>query len=143
MRVADILDRKGTKTVTVTRTETVRRVVDILRENRFGALVVSPDGQQIQGIVSERDVVRALGVEVDLLDRPVSEIMTETVVTCAPEDRIDQLMTMMTENRIRHLPVDIDGVLSGLVSIGDVVKYRVTELENETRQMQEYIHHGR
>lgn len=143
MRVAEILERKGTKTVTVTRTDTVGRAVEILREHGFGALVVSSDGRKIEGIVSERDVVRALGVRDNLLDTPVSEIMTEHVITCTPSDRIDHLMSMMTEKRIRHLPVDVDGALSGLVSIGDVVKYRVSELEDETEVIHNYIQHGR
>ena len=143
MRVAQILERKGTETVTVRRTDTVGRAVEILRERGFGALVVSEDGRSIDGIVSERDVVRALGLRDDLLAAPVSDIMTERVVTCSPEDRVDRLMSMMTDNRIRHLPVDVDGVLSGLVSIGDVVKHRVSELEGEAQLVQEYIHHGR
>ncbi len=143
MRVAEILERKGTKTVTVTKTDTVNKAVEILREHGFGALVVSSDGQRIEGIVSERDIVRALGLRDDLLDMPVSEIMTEHVFTCSPADQVDGLMSMMTDKRIRHLPVEIDGALSGLISIGDVVKHRVSELEDEARHMQEYIHHGR
>ena len=143
MRVADILRRKGTKTVTVRHDDSVARAVEILRDEGFGALVVSSDGTAIEGIVSERDVVRALGLRPDLLDLPVSEIMTAKVFTCVPDDKVDELMSMMTEKRIRHLPVEVDGKLSGLVSIGDVVKHRVTELENETQAMQEYIHHGR
>ncbi len=143
MRVAEILERKGTKTVTVAKTDTVGRAVEVLREHGFGALVVSSDGKKIEGIISERDVVRALGLREDLLDLPVSEIMTEKVFTCTRSDRIDSLMSMMTDKRIRHLPVEVDGVLSGLVSIGDVVKHRVSELEDETQVMQDYIHHGR
>ena len=143
MRVTEILDRKGTKTVTVAKTDTVGRAVEVLREHGFGALVVSSDGKKIEGIISERDVVRALGLREDLLDLPVSEIMTEKVFTCTRSDRIDSLMSMMTDKRIRHLPVEVDGVLSGLVSIGDVVKHRVSELEQETQVMQDYIHHGR
>lgn len=143
MRVAEILKRKGTKTATVAPTDTVGTAVDILRELGFGALVVSEDGRSIGGIISERDVVRALGITENLLDLPVSTIMTEKVFTCSPTDRIDSLMAMMTEKRIRHLPVNVDGVLSGLISIGDVVKYRVSELEDETQVMHEYIHHGR
>ncbi len=143
MRVAEILKQKGTKTATVKPTDTVGLAVDILREHGFGALVVSENGRTIDGIISERDVVRALGLRADLLDMAVSEIMTEKVFTCSPADQVDGLMSMMTEKRIRHLPVNVDGVLSGLISIGDVVKYRVSELEGETQLMQEYIHHGR
>ncbi len=143
MRVSDILGRKGTKTATVKPTDTVGRAVEILREHGFGALVVSDNGRSIDGIVSERDIVRALGVTEGLLELPVADIMTRKVFTCAPNDLIDGLMNMMTEKRIRHLPVDIDGELSGLVSIGDVVKHRVSELEDEKQVMHEYIHHGR
>lgn len=143
MRVAEILERKGNKTVTIRQTDSVSRAVEILREHGFGALVISSDGAAIEGIISERDVVRALGLRDDLLDLPVSEIMTKKVYTCSPGDRLDGLMSMMTERRIRHLPVEVDGVLSGLISIGDVVKYRVIELEDETQVMQDYIHHGR
>lgn len=143
MRVAEILERKGNKTVTIKQTDSVSRAVEILREHGFGALVISSDGAAIEGILSERDVVRALGLRDDLLDLPVSEIMTRKVFTCSPGDRLDGLMAMMTERRIRHLPVEVNGVLSGLISIGDVVKYRVIELEDETQAMQDYIHHGR
>lgn len=143
MRVAEILERKGTKTVTVAKTDTVGRAVDVLREHGFGALVVSSDGSQIEGIISERDIVRALGLHPDVMVIPVSEIMTEHVFTCGPDDQVDSLMSMMTDKRIRHLPVEVSGVLSGLISIGDVVKHRVSELEDETRLMQDYIHHGR
>ncbi len=143
MKVAEILGRKGDKTVTVTAADSVGTAVAILREHGFGALVVSPDGASIEGIISERDIVRALGQRPDLLNLPVSEIMTDRVLTCSLDDEVDSLMSKMTDKRIRHLPVEVDGVLSGLISIGDVVKHRVSELENETRAMQEYIHHGR
>ncbi|MEM7324348.1 MAG: CBS domain-containing protein [Actinomycetota bacterium] len=143
MRVAEILDRKGNNTVTIKQTDPVGHAVEVLREHGFGALVISSDGLEIEGIISERDIVRALGVRDDLLDMPVSEIMTRKVYTCSPGDRLDGLMGMMTERRIRHLPVESNGVLSGLISIGDVVKYRVIELEDETQAMQDYIQHGR
>lgn len=143
MRVAEILERKGTLTVTVQRSDSVNRAVDVLREYGFGALVVSSDGKSIDGIVSERDIVRALGLREDLLDMSVADIMTSRVFTCQPDDRLDELMAMMTERRIRHLPVEIDGRLAGLISIGDVVKYRLSELEDEAAAMVDYIHHGR
>lgn len=143
MRVAEILRRKGADTVTVPPDASVNRVVELLREHGYGALVVSSDGTTIEGIISERDIVRALGLRSDLLDMAVSEIMTSPVITCGPDDRTVGLMDLMTEKRIRHLPVEIDGRLSGLVSIGDVVKHRVSELETEKEVMEEYIHHGR
>ncbi len=143
MQVAEMLRHKGTHTVTVLPEASVNQAVELLREYGYGALVVSSDETTIEGIVSERDIVRALGLRSDLLDLPVSDIMTSPVFTCAPSDRTDRLMALMTEKRIRHLPVEIDGRLSGLISIGDVVKYRVSELETETQAMQEYIQHGR
>lgn len=143
MRVAEILQRKGTHTATVPPDASVNRAVEMLREHGFGALVVSADETSIDGIVSERDIVRALGIRSDLLDLPVSDIMTSPVFTCAPDDQTEALMELMTEKRIRHVPVDIDGRLSGLISIGDVVKYRVSELESETKAIKDYIQHGR
>lgn len=144
MQVADILRVKGTAVATVEPEATVQRVVDTLRQWGIGALVVSGDGERIEGIVSERDIVRALGhSELDLLSRPVSTVMTDQVRCCSPADRVEDLMGLMTEHRIRHLPVEADGRLVGIVSIGDVVKTRVTELESEARTLEEYIHHGR
>jgi CBS domain-containing protein len=143
MRVTDIIRRKGDRTVTVKPGDSIARAVEVLRDNGFGALVVSEDGIGIEGIVSERDIVRALGLRSDLLDLPVSDIMTPDVFTCSPDDQVEHLMAMMTEHRIRHLPVETGGRLSGLISIGDVVKVRVSELENEAQALQDYIHHGR
>lgn len=143
MRVAEILRKKGNHTVTLPPEASVNQAVELLREHGYGALVITSDGETIEGIVSERDIVRALGLRSDLLDMRVAEIMTSPVFTCEPDHRTDELMDLMTERRIRHLPVEIDGRLSGLVSIGDVVKYRVSELETEAQAMQEYIQHGR
>jgi len=109
-----------------------------------GALVVSDDGRRIEGIVSERDVVRRLAERGELvLSDQVATVMTAQVRTCAPEDAAEDLMRLMTEHRIRHLPVSVDDTLVGIVSIGDVVKWRVTELEDETRQLHDYITTGR
>jgi len=144
MRVADILKRKGALVATVPPNARVSDAVTALHERGIGAVVVSDDGKAIDGILSERDIVRALhrtGAEV--LDHAIAEIMTSNVVTCAAEDRVDAMMSLMTENRIRHLPVAADGRLVGIISIGDVVASRVAELENETRAMEEYIQHGR
>ena len=144
MRVAEILNRKGSDVATVTPEATIGAAVETLRHHGIGAVVVSVDGSSVDGILSERDVVRALDTStVDLLERPVSEVMTGGVVTCSPGDTIESLMSLMTEKRIRHLPVVRDGGLVGIVSIGDVVKHRVSQLEDETRLMEEYIHHGR
>lgn len=109
-----------------------------------GALVVSSDGRQIEGIVSERDLVRRLAERGDhMLTEPVAALMTAEVQTSAPDDHVEDLMRRMTEHRTRHLPVTVDGVLAGIVSIGDVVKWRVTELEDEARQLHDYITTGR
>lgn len=145
MRVADVLRTKGDLVATVAPDAPIATAVDTLNELGIGAVVVSADGQRIAGILSERDIVRALGgpATSDVLALPVSDIMTAEVVTCRPNDRIQRLMELMTQRRIRHLPVEIDGRLAGIVSIGDVVASRLSELEAETRVMEEYIHHGR
>ncbi len=145
MQVAEILAKKGEKVATIAPDEPIGAACDVLREHGVGALVVSNDGSSIEGILSERDIVRALtdAPSADLRQRPCSEIMTTSVVTCGPTDRTEQLMSLMTERRIRHIPVTIDDALAGIVSIGDVVKIRLAELEDETRAMEEYIQHGR
>ena len=144
MQVGDILRQKGTAVATIHPGATVAEAVGALRQWSVGALVVSADGRTIDGIVSERDIVRALGgPRRTLLDQLVDSIMTTPVRTCGPTDRVESLMALMTENRIRHLPVEVDGRLAGIVSIGDVVKSRLTELEHETRALEEYLHHGR
>jgi CBS domain-containing protein len=147
MQVGDILRQKGTAVATIQPEATVAEAVGALRQWSVGALVVSADGRTIDGIVSERDIVRALGgPRRTLLDQVVDSIMTTPVSTCGPTDRVEELMALMalmTENRIRHLPVEVDGRLGGIVSIGDVVKSRLTELEHEARALEEYLHHGR
>jgi CBS domain-containing protein len=145
MQVAQILKKKGGHVATIPPDAPIGRACDMLRSIGVGALVVSVDGASIDGIVSERDIVRALTTtpSTDLRLRPCSEIMTSEVITCEPDDRIEQLMSLMTERRIRHLPVVVDAELTGIVSIGDIVKWRLHELEDETRLLEEYIHHGR
>ncbi|WP_328402553.1 CBS domain-containing protein [Nocardia sp. NBC_00403] len=140
MRIAEILRRKGTEVATVPPDTTVRNLLAALAEYNIGAVVVSPDGSRIAGIVSERDVVRSLHARgADLLDTRVSEIMTVDVRTCAPDDLVDGLRSTMTEHRIRHLPVVHDGQLIGIVSIGDVVKSAISELANEREHLVEYL----
>ena len=144
MQVGDILRQKGSAVATIHPDATVAEAVEALRQWSVGALVVSADGRTIDGILSERDIVRALGgPRRTLLDQLVSSIMSRPVHTCAPTDRVEALMALMTENRIRHLPVEVNGRLAGIVSIGDVVKHRLTELEQETRVLEDYLHHGR
>ncbi len=140
MHVTEILARKGTEVATVGPDDPVSTAVAALAEFGVGALIVSADGASIDGIVSERDVVRSIGAEgARILDAPVRSIMTADVRTCAPSDTVAQLMGSMTEHRIRHLPVLDDGRLGGVISIGDVVKWRVSELEDEARHIQDYI----
>jgi CBS domain-containing protein len=145
MLVSEILRRKGHDVATVSPDATVASAVEVLRRWGVGALVVAEDEMHVVGIVSERDIVRALGPgpETGVLSQPVSRIMTTEVLTCCPTDRVGQLMVLMTDNRVRHLPVVVDGHLQGIVSIGDVVKSRLSELEDETRALEDYIHHGR
>jgi CBS domain-containing protein len=140
MLVSNLLEGKGTMVVTVTKEATVGDVVADLAHHRVGALVVSPDGVQIQGIVSERDIVKRLSVlHTELLDEPVSSIMSTGVRVCSPDDDVESIMTLMTQQRFRHVPVVQGGRLVGIVSIGDVVKSRIEELEKDRNELMEYI----
>ncbi len=144
MRVSGILASKGATVTTISPTATLADVADVLRLRGVGALVVSTDGRMIDGIITERDVVWRLAERGEIaLGETVTSVMSTDVRTCVPEDASEDLMRLMTEHRIRHLPVTVDGVLSGIVSIGDVVKWRVTELEDETRHLHDYITTGR
>jgi len=140
MLVSNLLEGKGTMVVTVTKEATVGDVVADLAHHRVGALVVSPDGVHIQGIVSERDIVKRLSVlHTELLDEPVSSIMSTDVRVCSPGDDVESIMNLMTTQRIRHVPVVEAGRLVGIVSIGDVVKSRIEELEKDRNELMEYI----
>ena len=142
MRIADVLRNKGADVATIAPETTVMDLIAGLAELNIGAMVViGPDG--LAGIVSERDVVRKLHERgAELLAQPVSEIMTTLVATCAPSDSLDSLSALMTKNRVRHIPVLENGQLAGIVSIGDVVKRRMEELEAEQEQLQAYITRG-
>ena len=140
MRITDVLRRKGDLVVTIAPDESVRSLLEALAQHKVGALVVSSRAGVVDGIVSERDVVRRLHSDGDaVLDRPVSAIMTATVRTCTPQDLVEDLMVLMTENRFRHVPVVVDGKLAGIVSIGDVVKHRIGELQDERDHLTSYI----
>jgi len=140
MRISDLLRHKGDLVVTIRPEQSVTELLDALAVHAVGALVVSADGHRVDGIVSERDVVRTLRDRgCDLLSGPVSAIMSEQVRTCTPQTDLDDLMRMMTQGRFRHVPVLADGRLVGIVSIGDVVKHRIDELEGERDQLQAYI----
>ncbi|MDS1271262.1 CBS domain-containing protein [Lipingzhangella sp. LS1_29] len=141
MRIADILRSKGTTVATCEPGTTVASLVTALNAHNVGALVVMDQGGVVRGIVSERDVVRRLAEHgPSLLEQPVSTIMTATVITCGLEDTVDTLRELMTDNRVRHVPVIVDGELSGIVSIGDVVKSRISELENDRQHLESYIY---
>ena len=141
MNVQSIIGGKSPMVATITQTSTLRQAIDQLTERRIGALVVSGDGRAIEGIISERDIVRAAAVSgAGALDGSVGSVMSTDVVTCSAGDGVDRLMALMTERRIRHLPVvDERGHLAGIVSIGDVVKARLSELEQENHALSEYL----
>ena len=142
MRIADVLRTKGGTVATITPETSVAGLLNELSLHNIGAMVVvSTDG--VVGIVSERDVVRQLHERGgDLLRLPVSEIMTTMVATCTPTDTLDDLSVLMTTKRVRHIPVVEDNRLVGIVSIGDVVKLRMEQLESEQRALQDYITRG-
>jgi CBS domain-containing protein len=140
MRISDVVRRKGDLVVTVRPDETVERLLALLEEHRIGALVVSEDGETVVGIVSERDVVRHLHKDgAAVLLAPISQIMTADVRTCDLDVPIEELARTMTEARIRHVPVVVDGKLRAIVSIGDIVKHRIDELQSERDQLVGYI----
>ena len=144
MLVSGLLDAKGATVVTAAPGATVAEVATLLADHRIGAVVVSSDGQRIDGVVSERDIVRALAARGGpALAESVAAIMTVEVFTCEPASTVEQLMELMTRRRIRHVPVVVDGGLVGIVSIGDVVKDRMNDLETETKALHDYIEHGR
>ena len=142
MRIADVLRGKGGAVVTINPDATVAELLAGLADHNIGAMVVAgPDG--VKGIVSERDVVRQLHNHgASVMSQPVSKIMMSMVSTCCKEDTVDSLTLLMTEQRVRHVPVLEDGELIGIVSIGDVVKSRMQELESEHEQLQSYITQG-
>ena len=140
MQVNDIISRKGSMVATIAPERPVSEVVEVLRAHEVGALVVSSDGSSIEGIISERDIVRRLASAGGRLpDLSVADVMTADVHTCSPQDTLAELMEVMTTQRIRHLPCAVDGRMCGIVSIGDVVKGRLTELEDESKRLHDYI----
>lgn len=142
MNVEAILKGKGGKVVTIAPEATVGEAAQVLKREGIGALVVGDGGGSIQGILSERDIVAGLGDVTRrerLLEAKVSALMTREVVTCSPADEVQQCMHLMTEHHIRHLPVVDDGAMVGLVSIGDIVKSRLGELESEAGFLRDMI----
>jgi CBS domain-containing protein len=140
VQIGQLLRRKGHEVATIDGSRSVRDALALLAERRIGALVVSADGRRIDGILSERDIARGLHERgAGLLGDPVTSVMTAEVHTCMPGVQLTDLARLMTDERVRHVPVVDDDVLVGIVSIGDVVKARLDELEEERRQLVDYI----
>ena len=140
IRIFQILKDKGDRVVTIEPDATIADVVDVLQRERIGAIVVMREQKDLVGIISERDVAHGLAEHgAELLAKRVADLMTREVVTCTPESNVEEVMKQMTVRRFRHLPVIKDGTLFGVISIGDVVKNRLGELETETTMLQEYI----
>jgi CBS domain-containing protein len=142
MRISEVLHIKGDDVVTISPDAAVSELVALLGQYNIGAVVVSTGDRVVSGIVSERDVVRSLGRGDDVLRQTVGDIMTANVRTAGPRDSVDDLMKLMTDHRIRHVPVVVDGRLHGIVSIGDVVKSRMGELEFQREQLESYVTGG-
>lgn len=141
MRINDVLRNKPSQEViTILPGASVRELLALLTEHNVGAVIVSSDGVSVDGIVSERDIVRRLHRDDHILEGPVSEIMTSVVQSCEGTATVTELMQIMTEHRVRHVPVLTEGELTGIISIGDVVKHRIAELEFEREQLDHYVH---
>ena len=140
MTVKRILASKGGEVLTIEPTAVLATAAKLLSERRIGALVVTGADRRIVGIISERDIVRALSEHgADALAQPVGQVMTRDVTTCGEDDSVASIMERMTAGKFRHLPVVAEGELVGLISIGDVVKQRVEEIESESEAMRDYI----
>ncbi len=143
MSVSHILKHKGRDVITAKPSDTVQHVAEVLRTERIGAVIVSSGDGKIEGIVSERDIVRAVSIDgAAALTKPVSAVMSGDVRSCSDDDSETELMALMTRHRIRHLPVVTAGKLSGMISIGDVVKFRIEQIERDAEDMKAYIAGG-
>ncbi|WP_232549614.1 CBS domain-containing protein [Propioniciclava soli] len=141
MKLSDVIKSKGNAVVTLSPDASVADLVALMAEHNIGAVVVSADGHHIDGIVSERDVVRGLAASGHgIVDATVRELMTGEVVTGTPEDPIEETAHVMTDKRVRHIPIVVNGELAALVSIGDVVKYRIDQLTDERNHLLGYLH---
>ena len=139
MKVADILSVKGDKVMFVRPSETIDMLAQRLRMERVGAMIVSEDGKKIDGIISERDVTYGVAEHgANLLHLHVADLMSRGVITCSPSDSIAEIARVMTQHRVRHLPVQENGELIGIVSIGDVLKHRLDEMEMEGNVLRDY-----
>ena len=140
MHISDILNAKGTEVIATGPAETVAATARLLNYQRIGAVLVRDAKDNVVGVISERDIIRGIAVNgARALDMEVRELMTREVVSCKPTDTISEVMRVMTTRRFRHLPVMEDGALKGMISIGDVVKYRLDESELETRVLRDYV----
>lgn len=140
MTVATLLNEKGASVVTARADATLADIASLLSENRIGAVVIVDGDRRPQGIVSERDIVRVVATEgATALSRKAEGVMVRKLVTCTPDDTVYEIMNLMTRHRIRHLPILVDGRLGGIISIGDVVKSRIAEIELEATEMKRYI----
>ncbi len=140
MKVHAMLALKGNKVLTVRGDATIKTAVGILQSEKIGASIVSTDGTKVQGIFSERDIVRGLVAHgASLLEKRVADFMTADVKTCSLGDDIQDIMSQMTRSHIRHLPAVENGVLRSIISIGDVVKNRLEELETEANALRDYV----
>jgi CBS domain-containing protein len=143
MTVKAILERKGHDVLTLGPNEKLAAAIKLLAERRIGALVITNGDNKIVGILSERDIVRVLGKDgASALDKTVREVMTPKVSICNENHTVNEVMEIMTRGRFRHLPVEKNGLLDGIVSIGDVVKRRIEDVEREAEQIREYIAHA-
>lgn len=141
MKLQDVIRSKGNSVVTIDAHASVASLVTLMADNNIGAVVVSGDGVHVEGIVSERDVVRGLACHGQaVLEQDVASLMTADVVVAAPGDAIEETAHTMTAKRVRHIPLLVDGELRGLVSIGDVVKYRIDQLTDERNHLLGYLH---
>lgn len=140
MTVKTMLERKGRNVVTVHMNATLKEALSILAENDIGAMVITDEDGRIRGILSERDIVRLLAAQgAQALAFPVSGTMTKRVMVCSEQHTVNQVMEIMTNHRIRHLPVEAEGRLAGIISIGDVVKQRIEDVEREADEIRNYI----
>jgi len=140
MTVAAILSEKGREVLTASPEKTLLEICDVLAAKKIGAILLTDGDGRIAGIISERDIVQAVGRNgVDVLNAPVADYMTKSVTTCGEQETITEVMERMTQGRFRHLPVVANGQLSGVISIGDVVKFRIAQAEREAEEMRSYI----
>lgn len=141
MRINDVLKGKPSSSIVTIRPDAgVRDLLALLSEHNIGAVVVSSDGERLDGIVSERDVVRRLHRDGTVINNVVASIMSTDVTTCLAEDDLDSVLGVMTQRRFRHIPVVADGVVTGIVSIGDLVKHKIDQLQFERDQLDSYVH---